>query len=205
MNSIETFNAIGMHLTNQSSNANITIHFNGVTTPAFYNSHLNVYGLESKYITLDIPNNLYFDGGSVGMGYAHITNGRLSFLGCFAELKNLTFENSHIRVLGCACKLQNAIFTGSAEYCIVGIDGASIYVQSSIIVNSTASSSVVYGHGADFKLGCILQMTEANKGFEMYNCTILCEENRFDDWNVNDSYFYGTAVLGYAYQMLTSE
>ena len=103
MDSAETFNAVAIHFIHEASVDNITIDFRGVYTPAGYNCHFNVIcdeaksGEVQKTFTLNIPNNLYFDGGAHVFRFVKFTNGQLAVHGGSAQFNDCEFDNANFR------------------------------------------------------------------------------------------------------------
>ena len=203
MTSVETFNAIGMHLDNESDVENVTINFYGKSTPAFYNSHLNTGENLEKYITLNIPNNLYFDGGTLYMMGNHVTNGELQSNGAYFHIFDTTFENASLDIQGASAVLTRCVFDGTRdEFFINAINGAILYIRNAITINGTAPCCIT-GFGSDFKLCCDLTMKNANKVFDISNSTIFSTDSLFNNWNKNSSKFANVSVLGNTYKFLT--
>ncbi len=201
MKTIETLNSIGMHLVNASNNENITIHFKGRWTPAFYNSHLNVVGTEEKYITLDIPNALYFDGGYVGLSYAHITNGEIETNGGAIDAKNCTFTSATLSTNSGKVYAQSCVFNGTMYACVNSGHNGEVFIRSGFVNNATIYSDTrQYGAllaiGSRVHLNCALVSTVDVRGLTLQDCVLQVTDVRLKKWLVGDYILNTTTVLG---------
>ncbi len=201
MTTIETFNSIGMHLVNDSNNENITIHFKGRWTPAFYQSHLNIAGSEDKYITLDIPNDLYFDSGSWTMDYTRITNGYLGMNGGYAINNYCKYTDARLRISGGVGYVRGCEFYGETESCVSCVNGGNLYIRTSFknyatIIPGEYFNGVIVGFGARINLDCMQTTDIIQKGLHLQSCTVTCNDARLKTWLTDDSEIIYTSFLG---------
>lgn len=205
MNSIETFNSCGMHLLNESDNTNITINFNGVYTPSFYNSHLNISGSSNKYITLNIPNDLYFDSASFGGKYVHFTNGKLGvYVGSAISLEYPDFDNSEVAIGSAICYLRGANFSGKGTHCVDVHNGGILNIRTSFTNNMKTSQSIVYAISSTIFFNCSLKNNISDlQGLNTGNTQIVATDGKFNSWNINNSVHNDSSLLGNSYQFLS--
>lgn len=203
MVTVETFNNVAIHLINESNVSNITIHFKGRYTPAFYNSHLNVGGTEDKYFTLDIPNNLYFDGGAHVCAYTRFTNGKLGANGANLQVNYCEFINANLRGTGAKLHVRGCKFTYNGDHLIAADSGTTLYVMTSFTGTGTISDTdgnnycgAICGTGARIVLGCV--MTKNNlvgRTLYLQDSQVQCTDARFASWNT-DSNLVNSVRLG---------
>ena len=202
MNSIETFNNCGMHLFNDSDNTNITINFNGVYTPGFYNSHLNIDNSSSKYITFNIPNNLYFDNCYVVAGHLHIENGEIGVYGSSLVLEYPTFNSANVVIGSGICYLRGAVFNGKKSKCLDVHNGGNLCIRSSFTNNVNVSDCILYALESNVFLDCSLQNNGSGIAIKSQNANFIATDSRFNSWNINNSEHKNSVHLGNSYQFL---
>lgn len=203
MTNVETFNAIAIHLVNESNVSNITIHFKGVYTPAFYNCHLNVGGSADKYFTLDIPNNLYFDGGAHVCAYTRFTNGNLGANGANLQVNYCEFINANLRGTGAKLHVRGCKFTYNGDYLVAADSGSTLYVMTSFTGSGTISDTdgnnyygAICGTGARIMLGCVLTANNlVGRTLHLQDSQVQCTDARFATWNTNIN-FVNSVRLG---------
>jgi hypothetical protein len=219
MTNVETFNAIAIHLVNDSTVDNITIHFKGVYTPSFYNCHLNVGATDvkdsagnvvsRKCFTLDIPNDLYFDGGAHVLEYAKVTNGSLSVHGGNLQTNYCEFINANLRGTGAKLHVRGCKFTYNGDHLIAADSGSTLYVMSSFTASGTIAETgtnnyygAICGTGARIVLGCVLVNDNlVGRILHLQDSQVQCNDVRFATWNT-ESKFSNSVRFGETYNFL---
>ena len=223
MNTIETFNSIGLHLMNDSENANITINFLGRYTPAFYNSHLNVTGDSSHYITLNIPNKLYFDGGYTLCSYTKFTGNTLTLNGGSADFNNVefnyplfvnksitnvnycTFVDSYLESNNSQIYARGIIFNGTITSNPLRITWNSILdLRTSCTLNGTITNEFIYAEDSIITSSCTLtnNSTGTVNGLYIRNVTLCMNNTRYGSFNIGTIYKQHSRLLAETYQYL---
>lgn len=211
MTSVETFNGVGIHLINESNASNITIHFDGVYTPAFYNAHLNVGGSADKYFTLDIPNNLYFDGGyGILCKYTKITGGVLGVNGSYGSFEDCEFSGASLKSNGAILYLRNCTMVNNGSHLVSANAGSTVYIRTKFTGGGAISDAAgdgwfgaLCGFGAKFVLDCALTNEDlTGPGMSLQTCEVLCNDARFATWNIGGSTFKTSVRMGETYNYL---
>lgn len=222
MNTIETFNDIGMHIDNQSNNSNVTLNFSGRYTPAIYNSHFNISGDTNKHVTLNIPNNLYFDGGYIYCTYAVFTGGTLTFNGANCKLNNCTFNNN-VKLSTCVGSfsypifnnakiefetsrghLRGAVFNGTTTTPINVLWNSSVDIRTSCTLNGTLTDNILYATDSEFIMGCGITNNTQNTydGLYIEQSRIIANNSRYSSINTGSAHLRNSYLLGETYQYL---
>lgn len=211
MTSVETFNNVGIHLINESNVSNITIHFKGVATPAFYNSHVNIGGTADKHFTLDVPNNLYFDGGyGILCKYTKIADGGMAVNGCFGNFENCEFSGASLKGSGATIYLRNCTMVNDGNALVSANEGSTVYIRTKFtgggnIVDAAGTGwyGAICGIGSRIILDCALTNEGlTGPGMRLQTCEVLCTDARFATWNIGGSVFKTSVRLGESYNYL---
>lgn len=209
----ETINACGMHIVNESNNANVTIKWIGKASPCFYNSHLNIAGSASKCITLDIPNGLYFDGGMYTMDYTVIVGAMtttsgvgFSMNGGYGIHNYCTFNSCRLRGSGAVLTITHTTFNGDMTACVSVIQGSTLRIAGSFNCNANVGASgALYVMHSTLYLGCSPTLANNQKAMELAGAITFAKAENFNKWNVNGSKFTFSPLLSETYQFLNTQ
>ncbi len=204
VNKCETLCNVGLHIINSSNNNNVTINFNGRYTPAFYNSHVNIGGTVDKYITLNLPNGLYFDGGfGLLANYTHFTGTSLGTNGCGAELLYCTFgcvltsAVSNVYLRGC-------VFEGEFTTNLMTFLNSNVYLRTSFTLNSDLPESVypLWLTGSRINIEVSLLGTHNAHRVAGQGSVIMCNDRHWGTWTSNGTNIINSVRLGESYNYL---